>query len=158
MILLHRFSSMLTLFIHHLCPILPPFPYPQTQALQILEALALHARSYHNDKQHKLYAIQFPILSLLMLAKPIPQVTGLLLACHNNHSSNFSLTLVNRVLLVNHTEKIRHPGMIQVPSLIWKPCDKSGRCAASKTIHVHIVCGQLGTNSKSQSKNLLAFK
>jgi hypothetical protein len=48
--------------------------------------------------------------------------------------------------------------MIQVPSLLWKPCDKSGRCAASKTIHVHIVCGQLGTNTKSWSKNLLAFK
>ncbi len=118
MILLCRFSSMLTLFIHHVCPNLPPFPYPQTQALQILEALALHATSYHNDKQHKLYAIQFPVLSLLMLAKPIPQVPGLLLACHNNHSSNFSLTLVYRVLLVNHTEKNTTPGMIQVPSLL----------------------------------------
>lgn len=59
MMLLCRFSSMLTLFIHHVCPNLPPFPYPQTQALQILEALALHATSYHTDKQHTLYAVQF---------------------------------------------------------------------------------------------------
>lgn len=120
MILLCRFWSMLTLFIHHLCPNLPPFHHPQTQALQILEALALYATSYHNDKQHKLYAIQFPILSLLMLAKPIPQVTWLLLACHNNHSSNYSLTLVNRVLLVNHTEKNPTPRYDPGPKLTWK--------------------------------------
>jgi hypothetical protein len=120
MILLCRFSSMLTLFIHHVCPNLPPFSYPQTQALQILEALALHARSYHNDKQHKLYAVQFPVLSLLMLAKPIPQVTGLLLACHNNHSSNFSHALVNRVLLVNHTEKNPTPRYDPGPKLTLK--------------------------------------
>jgi hypothetical protein len=93
-------------------PKFPTISLPQTQALQILEALALHARSYHNDKQHKLY--------VLMLAKPIPQVTGLLSACHNNHSSNFSLPLLNRVLLVNHTEKNPTPSYDPGPKLTLK--------------------------------------
>jgi hypothetical protein len=46
--------------VHSSCvPKFATFPYPQTQALQILEALELHATSYHNDKQHTLYAVQF---------------------------------------------------------------------------------------------------